>query len=905
MRLSVFFFLFLFLFSSSALALDVFVSADSEVSAFRCYSIEKEFYLRNDNDVPLVLSLAVSGSAAEFMKFSDINFYLAPKEIKVFSAFYDIPCDAKEGSFDLDIYFFSEDSQKLFSQEVEVFTPDSAVVDLKNNKSEIRPCSIAVYDLLISNPTIVNESYNADLDAFKDEFSIEDSFDIGAYENRSLQLKVSPENCSLSGMFTFNLILTTENTGITKTIPLILNISSFGIPVIGEGFDRIKADYSESEALIPVKNDFDEAVVYNIAVDGPSWISVEDSVSVNASSSSQFKLFLRPSEDVEEKEFDIKFKLEVDGSDAVYFKDFVVDLDKKSLFARKPYLIYIPLGVILLLALIIFGFLVFFRSKFFRKIRTQTLKRRSRKLLKLEKDKAARSKNAVESLKHREALRKAKLEIKNKKKKEKLAAIVQKKKEKEDLKKLKLELKEKRKAERLKKKDEKRKAKLKKVEDKRKLRDEKKRSIIKDKEERLKEKIKRKEEKRKRKEEFKRRLLEYKQTIKHERLKKVESKKKDKETSSNHKKAFLKKDIPKEKESKKEKVESLKSKYKLIPISDIASPKVEKNHFWVLYIIAAIALIILFGSYGYLAIFAFIILLIFSEIMLAGKVSKRWKFVEKDTNTSFDTKWKFGVYSIDFSVKKNVEKLLINIKKLKIKVPGKTCFSGFNISSNQEDLLKISEARFRLSKRWFKKFNVSVDEFFLLKKVKDSWRRQNVELMKSEGEFYYFKTDKLSVGEYVFEGIPTPKSKKKKKFSFLWIAVIGLAALLVVQPLFAYKGIAPQVWKKDTQHSIDLDQFFIDPDLDKLTFFADKTEHVSISFSQGVAFLNPSPGWVGEEYVVFHARDNSGEVASSNPVKLIVKDSLFWNDAQIWINLIILAFLLFFVFLALFEKKKK
>ena len=168
---------------------------------------------------------------------------------------------------------------------------------------------------------------------------------------------------------------------------------------------------------------------------------------------------------------------------------------------------------------------------------------------------------------------------------------------------------------------------------------------------------------------------------------------------------------------------------------------------------------------------------------------------------------------------------------------------------------------------------------------------------------FYFTSEKLGLGEFLLAGKPTPKIKKRR--NIFWIVVIGLIALFALQPALTTKGIPSQIWVKDTQHSIKLGQYFRDPDLDVLKFYADKTKNIDITFDKDTALLNPSPGWTGEEYTIFHAEDTKDETASSNPVKLIVKDSIGITKGITWLNLIILALLLFLVIIALFEKRSK
>ena len=75
-------------------------------------------------------------------------------------------------------------------------------------------------------------------------------------------------------------------------------------------------------------------------------------------------------------------------------------------------------------------------------------------------------------------------------------------------------------------------------------------------------------------------------------------------------------------------------------------------------------------------------------------------------------------------------------------------------------------------------------------------------------------------------------------------------------------------WKENTQMSIDLDQFFTDPDLDNLTYTATQPDHVQVKIDGSRATLTPEHGWSGLEYVIFTADDGKGGKARSEAMSL-------------------------------------
>ncbi len=824
MRRFALFFLFLFLFLNTALALDFNAAGDSEVAAFRCYTIEKELFVSNPESSDIVVSFSIGGDAVDFIRLSDLSLELGPGETKAFKIFYKVPCDAKEGVYDLDIYFDGSDSQKVLSQKINVFTPDSLFVSVEPTSQNINPCGVASYTIRIENPTNINESYSLKLDDFVGEYDVEDSFELNGYENKTLELKIAPKDCKKSGEFSFNLIASTIKTNLTKKIPLFLNISSFGIPEIAKGVDRIRTDFDEKSASIKIRNLGKKDVNYDVIIDGLSWVAAPKNLFVKAGSEAPLDLLLKPDKSVKEGEYNFEIKLAVPESSVAYSKNFTVVLKPFSLIERKPLLIFVPLVILLLLGLGTVGIIFFVKSKAFEVLKQEVAKKRAERDALLQKKKDKLSKEKRERLERREALKRRKLETENKL----------------------LELRKKKKEEKLRKKEE---------------------------------KLKKKEEKRKRKA-----LL--KEQKRKERLEKIAAKERARRA--------LKAEI----------TNKIKAQFKLIPKDKIYSGDSKKGFAfgWILFIIIALLLVLFLKSFGLLVLLVFIVVSVWFEFRKAFHFVRRWKFLEKGSALPISTGWKLGVYSFTVVALKNVKRFSLTVRKFSSKLDKLKCFGCFAVSSNVEGAVKLSDVRFRVLRRWFEKHNISPDDFKLLKRAKDGWQRLKIGFIKADKRFFYFSVDKLGVGEFALAGKPLQKIQKKR-FNIFWIALIGIVALFLLQPSFSTDGIPTQVWQKDTLHSISLGRYFHDPDLDSLKFSADETENIDISFDGDVALLNPSPGWTGVEYTRFHATDPAGETASSNNVKLVVKDSLPFDGNLRWVNLIALALLLFLVVLVLFEKK--
>ena len=85
-------------------------------------------------------------------------------------------------------------------------------------------------------------------------------------------------------------------------------------------------------------------------------------------------------------------------------------------------------------------------------------------------------------------------------------------------------------------------------------------------------------------------------------------------------------------------------------------------------------------------------------------------------------------------------------------------------------------------------------------------------------------------------------------------------------------GIPTQEWDEDTEHTLNLSQYFHDPDNDALVYTHTSLENIDIDIESGIAVLSPDRNWFGEERVIFTADDGKGANVSSNEVKLVVND---------------------------------
>ena len=147
------------------------------------------------------------------------------------------------------------------------------------------------------------------------------------------------------------------------------------------------------------------------------------------------------------------------------------------------------------------------------------------------------------------------------------------------------------------------------------------------------------------------------------------------------------------------------------------------------------------------------------------------------------------------------------------------------------------------------------------------------------------KKEKIEKETKVVEKKAAEKKIEWKKYiiSFFVIVAIFLivfAGIRFIPPLMyrnateealqEAKGIPNQMWKQDTSTRINLDNYFSDPDGDKLYYSATKAKNISIEIKDNIAILTPDRGWTGNTSVVFTADDRKGGVTRSNSVRLEV-----------------------------------
>lgn len=357
-------------------------------------------------------------------------------------------------------------------------------------------------------------------------------------------------------------------------------------------------------------------------------------------------------------------------------------------------------------------------------------------------------------------------------------------------------------------------------------------------------------------------------------------------------------ELEREKERvKREHERELKKEYKLVAKKDIVKGKKLPSKFGLKLTLIFLILVILgitasqwnaivqnLGS-AILGVALLVGIIIVRRAERARKTSKKWKLVLANEQNTLNTKWKKGLKTISFTISSPVEKLKVLTKKIKAKdAPGKV-YQAFNVQHNIADD-EISEARynFAVKRSWLRKHNIQPSTVKLVQEKAGKWRGVSTRITRSDEKFVHYEAKTSGFGTLAITG--KPQKKKTKPLRALGYTGLGVLLVLVIVLALSFfipttqtprvtQGIPDQVWAQDTQHSLDLNPYFKDPDGDKLEFRVTKTKNVDVTITNdGIAVFTPLPGWSGIEKVVFTADDGKGGTAQSNPVRLVVRKTL-------------------------------
>ncbi len=153
------------------------------------------------------------------------------------------------------------------------------------------------------------------------------------------------------------------------------------------------------------------------------------------------------------------------------------------------------------------------------------------------------------------------------------------------------------------------------------------------------------------------------------------------------------------------------------------------------------------------------------------------------------------------------------------------------------------------------------------------------------------------------EGLPLSILTALKTLLVILILVVLLALLFVPGPhasdeferLADNQDATVLEWYQNQEYTIDLDQYFEDPDMDVLSYRASQPRDVNVQIEGNIMTLEPDMNWAGENTLVVTAMDGKGGIADSPLFLLRViseKPVSFWEWIQMWCAQIVLGLLL-------------
>ena len=393
--------------------------------------------------------------------------------------------------------------------------------------------------------------------------------------------------------------------------------------------------------------------------------------------------------------------------------------------------------------------------------------------------------------------------------------------------------------------------------------------------------VKRKKEREKKKEELK------KQKEKIKAQKEKEKQKKQKELDKAKQKAIDKYD------------KQIKSEYELISKKDIVQGERIQTR-WVfnlvLFFVTLIILAVLvqfrtfFWTHKYyvaLGIIILIALFILRKITRIRKAIATWRgLILANEVLLMNINWRKGLHQLSFKMDAPAKKIKVIAKQgrtrhAKHTHPKEFVYKYFRVLSSIQDVdVKEAKYRFKISRKWLNKREIKTEDIALAVLKGDHYSKLKTTREGSDSKYVYYKATADCFGQFAIIG----KTSAKERYKPYWIAWVVLLVLLVIggaialklttdQPIHV-KGIPPQMWQQDTQHSLDLNAYFNDPDGDELTYNFNEVRDIDVWIDQGTAYFMPDIGWSGQRSVTFTATDGKGGEVQSNPVKLVVKKTL-------------------------------
>ena len=757
---------------------------DTTVNAIPCGSATRNVTIQNTRDAQSTYSLSVDGDASDYVTFSTLSFVLDPQQSATINTFYNIPCNARPGTYATDLYFTDGEVEKILTQDVIISTPDNINVTVQQNSAVIAPCETAGYTLELNNPLNFTEIYSISASGHPNAHVSEKSAVLLGEESKTIMVLVTPDDCTESGTFPLTVQVETEKSGQSEEYPLELIIKSTDIPVLAEGTNKIRTGYEDSTAELTIENTGDRITQYGLSIEGASWATISPStVSLNPGQSKTIALRLAPAEE-KAGAYPVTLSATVEQTGIRYDKDLTIVLRPETLFERNPALVIAIIVVILAIIAGVYYLVKYFRSPAF-KGRLQHWKE------KREANKKAKAQKRAELLRRKLELHRKEMERKQ--------------------------------AER----------------------------------ERIKKQIERKVEK------------------------------------------------------------AYKKDYHIVAKKDLIVGKTKTDKFRILSIILGVIILILIAAAWKLIApnmaFVGVGIIILAVVYIAKDLARNrtirinWKYLPENTEKTISA-WTKGLTLLSLTSEKAIKKFKLVIRKTRAKAaPSPAVYQTILFKTNAPEEVLDTKATFSVSKKWLARKNADVEDVRLARYSNQTWNTIPLKKTGESKEAIFFTADINKYGTYsLYARVKKQPMQASQKATWIFVGislVIALAIALSPQPHIT-RGIPPQAWQQDMVQSLDLSNYFKDPDGDVLTFTATETKHITIDIAGSTAYMTPETGWTGEERVKFTAEDEKGGKMTSNTVPLRVQKILIPARIQPYIAIVLAVIAIILLILSVRLQKK-
>jgi len=354
--------------------------------------------------------MKAEGDAAEWIKYPSL-FTLAPKQSTNVETVLNIPCIVEAGNYQLlTVISTTTGIEKEIVQDLTVVQTQPVILTVKEAAQKIKPCQTAKYLLNLSNPAKFAESYTFSIDNTNAKIS-EQKTTLNAGESKQIIVSIETKDCTYTGKQDMIFSVQTEKTQLIAELDLSLEIENTYIPVIADGISKIKTDYNKNSVDIEILNTGINTTDYIITASGIDWIAVTPRlVTVASQEKETITLYLEPTEEVKTGSYTAKITAETEDG-ASYEKELTIKLKKQGLIDNL-FDKYLPLTILIIIAIIVFGIVLVYTIKYtsseeYQKWKVQRLKEKEKLRAKRLKEKEAWAKEKERLRKEEEKLKEA------------------------------------------------------------------------------------------------------------------------------------------------------------------------------------------------------------------------------------------------------------------------------------------------------------------------------------------------------------------------------------------------------------------------------------------------------------------------------------------------------------------